>query len=126
VGEGEEDRSHVIFTLLVNSEHPIEALAGFAGRTRAPKPDDDYLYRIHHFKFDEPGWSERAEQLDAGVRHGLDLLDATGVTPEELRHPDVWVRAHFTFPLGAETIGAEVVERLGRIHATVWIDNNNG
>ncbi len=46
------------------------------------------------------------------------------VDPEELRLPDVFVRAYFTFGFGAETISAELVQRLARFHATIWIDTS--
>jgi hypothetical protein len=48
------------------------------------------------------------------VSAALDRLDTSGVSPEELRRPDVFVRAFFTFGRGAETIGADIVERLAR------------
>jgi hypothetical protein len=56
------------------------------------------------------------------VSAALDRLDTSGVSPEELRRPDVFVRAFFTFGRGAETIGADIVERLARYHAHIWID----
>jgi hypothetical protein len=41
-----------------------------------------------------------------------------------LLKPDVFVRAFFTFGFGAETISAELVQRLAQFHATIWTDAN--
>ena len=120
----EDEPTRVIFSLIVNSDEPIAALAHFPGRTRAPRPDDDYLYDIFHADFEDDNWDTRADKLDAAVNDGLDLLDASGVDPEGLAGPDVLVRAFFTFDPGAETIQASVVKRLAGYNATIWIDAN--
>jgi hypothetical protein len=120
----EDEPTRVIFSLIVNSDKPIAALAHFPGRTRAPRPDDDYHYDIFHADFEDDNWDTRADKLDAAVNEGLDLLDASGVDPEGLAAPDVLVRAFFTFDPGAETIQASVVKRLAGYNATIWIDAN--
>jgi hypothetical protein len=123
--EREEDEpTRVIFSLLVNSDTPIAELAHFPGRTRPPRPDDDYLYDIFHADFEDDNWDSRADKLNAAANDGLNLLDASGVDPERLAAPDVVVRAFFTFDPGAETIEASVVKRLAGYSATIWIDAN--
>ncbi len=120
--EDDEDATHVIFSLLVNSEESIDQLAAFATPRRSPKPDDDFLYTIGSVSFSEDDWRRRADRLDQEVTAALDRLDATGVDVGLLADDAVLVRAFFSFSPGAETISAALVARLARIHATIWID----
>jgi hypothetical protein len=122
----EDDDVYVIFSLSVQSEHPIAAFVGIPGRKRPPRPDDNYFYSFGKTTFVDNDWQSRADSLDAALQSSLDRLDATGVDIAELDHPDVFVKALFTFGLGPETISAQAIARLARIRATVWIDNNNG
>lgn len=117
---------HVIFSLTVQSMHPIPALETLRQRERIPgkpRPDDEYFYSAGPtFSFDEEDWQPRADKLDHAVDEALRILEATGVNNNDLAHEDVFVRAFFTFWPGAQTISAEIVERLARVHATIWID----
>ena len=122
--DDEREPTRVIFSLTVNSESPIAALEKFPGRNRPPRPDDDYHYAIFHTDFEDDHWETRADKLDAAVNDALDLLDSSGVQRETLAAPDVLVRAFFTFDPGAETIQANLVERLAGYHAAIWIDAN--
>ena len=109
-------QTRVSFSLTVMSPHPIDELSGYLTRDLAARAHDDYLYGIY---------TDRADQLHVLAVQALDLLDATGVSPSELQHPDVRVRAFYTFDPGFETIRAEIVRRLARINATMWIDANS-
>jgi hypothetical protein len=121
----ELDPTRVIFTLSVMSDDPIPALLGMPGRTRAPRPDDGELYTIHHFDVTDDDWMTRGDAVDAALNEAFDKLDATGLSPEELSAPGVWVRALFTFNPGSETIHARVVQRMAKYHTTIWIDSLN-
>lgn len=125
MSQGDDD-TQVIFSLSVHCDFPIEALAPMRLLTRAggkPRADNDVVYGIGEtISFEDGNSSTRADKLDAAVNAALDLLDSTGVDPEEMRRPDVFIKAFFTFGEGAETISAETVERLARYHATIWID----
>ncbi len=118
----DEPRTRVVFSLTVTSEHPIDALSGFPTQTRGLGPDDDYIYAVDKVYFEEDDVADRAELLNAAVNESLDRLNASGVDAEELHRPDVYVRAFYTFSPGSETIRPEVVKRLARINATIWID----
>jgi hypothetical protein len=124
--QGGDEDTHVIFSLTVQCDFPIEALApmrNFATAGGKPRANDDVVYFIGKMtSFEEGNWRTRADKLDAAVNFALDNLDATRVDPEEMRRPDVFVKAFFTFGSGAETISADIVERLARYHATTWID----
>jgi hypothetical protein len=115
-------RTRVVFSLTVTSEHPIEALAGFPTATRGLNPDDDYIYAIDKIYFEEDDMCDRADLLNAAVNDSLDRLNASGIDVAELHRDDVYVRAYYTFSPGSETIRPEVVKRLARINATIWID----
>jgi hypothetical protein len=121
-----DDDTQVIFSLSVWSESPIEALAPMRNLTMASgklRADNEILYSIGKtVSFEDGNGDTRADKLDAAVTAALDLLDSTGVDPEEMRRPDVFVKAFFTFGEGAETISADIVERLAKYHATIWID----
>jgi len=120
--DADDDATGVIFSLMINSVGELPELAPFRHERRRPRPDDDTLYQIGTVSFEDDDWQSRAERLDAEVHGLLDRLDATGIDPTRLHDDDVLVRAYFTFDPGAETISAEVVARLARIHATIWID----
>jgi hypothetical protein len=126
LSQGGDDDTQVIFSLSVWSESPIEALAPMRSLTMPsgkPRADNEILYSIGKtVSFEDGNWDTRADKLDAAVNAALDLLDSTGVDPEEMRRPDVFVKAFFTFGEGAETISANIVERLARYNATIWID----
>ena len=115
----------VSFSLTVLSPHPIDDLRPFAAPTVLGRADDDVIYGIFKAGFEDGDDATRADRLREMVTEALDLLDATGVSPSELDHEDVRVRAFFTFDPGAETIPADLVRRLARINATIWIDANN-
>jgi hypothetical protein len=119
-----DDETQVIFRLTVQAERPLEGLADlrvFENR-KGRLPDDEVFYDVAHASFEDGDWNSRADKLDAAVRHALDRLEASGVDPQDLRRPDVFVRAFFTFGPGAETLSADIIERLAMYHATVWID----
>jgi hypothetical protein len=118
----EDEPTRVIFSLTVHSDHPIAALAGLTGRKRQQKKTDDYFYEVLLASFEDRDWSSRADKLDEVVTSAIDRLEATRVDLDELAQDDVSVRAFFTFDPGAETIRAELVSRLARIHAAIWID----
>jgi hypothetical protein len=124
--QGGDEDTQVIFSLSVHCDFPIEALATLRNLTRTggkPRADNDVMYSIGKtISFEDGNWETRADKLDAAVNAALDLLDSTGVDPQEMRRPDVFLKAFFTFGSGAETISAEIVERLARYHATIWID----
>jgi hypothetical protein len=117
-----ESSTHVVFSLTVTSEHPIAALSTFPVQSRALSPDDDYIYAIDKVYFDEDDMGDRADLLDAAVNDALDRLSMSGIDVAELHRDDVYVRAFYTFSPGSETIRPEVVKRLARINATIWID----
>jgi hypothetical protein len=112
----------VIFSLSIHSEHPIAAFAGVPGRRRSPRPDDDFFYNFGTVTFSERDSATRADRLEAEVHAALDRVYATGIDLDELALDAVFVKAFFTFGPGAETISAELVQRLSRVHATIWID----
>ena len=114
----------VSFSLTVLSGHRIEELEPFAGRTFVSGPDEDHFYSIYKSDFVGDEWDERSDRLHQMASDALDLLDATDISPSELHHPDVRVRAFYTFEPGSETLQAEDVKRLARINATIWIDAN--
>jgi len=122
VAEDDEDATQVIFSLSVNSDEAIDRLADFATVRRSPKPDDDFLYTISKVDFSEDDWRIRADRLDEAVSAALDRLEETGVDLGLLAAETVFVRAFFSFSPGAETISADLVVRLARVHATIWID----
>lgn len=120
-----ETQTLVSFSLTVLSGHPIDDLEPFAGRTFMSGPDEDHFYSIYKSDFEGEEWAERSDRLHEIVTDALDTLDATGISPSELHHEDVRVRAFYTFEPGSETIRAEDVKRLARINATIWIDAND-
>lgn len=85
--------TRVIFSPIVNSDHPIAPLVGFSRRTRPPRASDDFHYDVDHFNFEEDDWSRRADKLDVSVHRTLIRLEATGIDPQGLRQPNVFVRA---------------------------------
>ncbi|MEO6115936.1 MAG: hypothetical protein ABIP33_06090 [Pseudolysinimonas sp.] len=117
-----ESPTRVVFSLTVTSEHPIAALSNFPVQSRALSPDDDFIYAIDKVFFDEDDTGDRADLLDAAVNDALDRLIMSGIDVAELHRDDVYVRAFYTFSPGSETIRPEVVKRLARINATIWID----
>jgi len=119
-----EAPTRVVFSLTVTSEHPIAALANFPIANRGLNPDDDYIYAIDKVYFEEDDTGDRADLLDAAVNDALDRLIMSGIDVAELHRDDVYVRAYYTFSPGSETIRPEVVKRLARINATIWIDAN--
>jgi hypothetical protein len=119
-----DEQTLVSFSLTVLSPHPIDDLTPYAATTLVARADDDFMYGIYKSGFEDSDDSTRADRLHEVASEALDLLDATGVSPSELHHDDVRVRAFFTFDPGAETIRAEIVGRLARINATIWIDAN--
>jgi hypothetical protein len=123
----DDDACYVIFSLGVHSSHPIAALAAFRDlglNRRIPRPADHYFYDFGWSSFSEDDTSARAHKLDAIVNEAIDRMDGTGIDPDDLDASDVDVRAFFTFDPGAETISSEIVQRLARYHATIWIDAN--
>ena len=125
----EDDPTRVHFTLTVISEHPIDELERFLQppRPRRPRrPDDAFMYPVHRFYVEDDDWRSRGDAVDAGVLEAIDVLDATGVALERLTPPNAWVRAHFTFTPGAETITAAAVKRLAAYNAVLWIDVDGG
>jgi hypothetical protein len=120
-----ETPTRVVFSLTVTSEHPIAALSTFPVQSRALSPDDDFIYAIDKVYFEEGDMGDRAELLDAAVNDALDRLILSGIDVAELHRDDVYVRAFYTFSPGSETIRPEVVKRLARINATIWIDANH-
>jgi len=121
----DDEQTLVSFSLTVLSPHPIDDLTPFAAQTLVVGADDDFMYGIYKSGFEDADDSTRADRLHEVVNEALDLLDATGVSPSELHHDDVRVRAFFTFDPGSETIRPDVVRRLARINSTIWIDANN-
>ena len=119
-----ESSTRVVFSLTVTSEHPIAALSNFPIANRGLNPDDDYIYAIDKVYFEEDDTGDRADLLDAAVNDALDRLIMSGIDVAELHRDDVYVRAYYTFSPGSETIRPEVVKRLARINATIWIDAN--
>ncbi|MEO6533698.1 MAG: hypothetical protein ABIO06_09010 [Pseudolysinimonas sp.] len=119
-----EAPTRVVFSLTVTSEHPIAALSNFPIANRGLNPDDDYIYAIDKVYFEEDDTGDRADLLDAAVNDALDRLSMSGIDVVELHRDDVYVRAYYTFSPGSETIRPEVVKRLARINATIWIDAN--
>lgn len=120
----DDEETHVSFSLTVLSPHAIDDLAPYAARAIAARTDDDFMYGIYKADFSEDDESTRAVLLHEICSEALDLLDSTGVSPSELNHPEVRVRAYYSFGSGHETLGADVVARLARIHATIWIEAN--
>lgn len=120
----DDARTVVSFSLTVLSPHPIDALAPFAAPNLVAGAADDFMYGISKIGFEDADETSRAERLHSLVLESLDLLDASGISPSELHHPDVRVRAFYTFDPGPETISAQIVSRLARINATIWIDSN--
>lgn len=124
VSQGDDD-TLVIFSMTVQCDVPIDALEPMRALTTSigkPRADDDVSYDIGKVSFHDGDWNTRADKLDAAVNEALDRLDATGVDPAIMRRSDVFIKAFFTFGGGAETISADVVERLAKYHATIWID----
>ncbi|GAA0996257.1 hypothetical protein GCM10009563_16560 [Subtercola frigoramans] len=122
--EEDDETTYVIVSLTIHSAHPIAALSVFSEDGPTSSPSDEHHYEVHRASFSEADWSVRAERLDKAVNEALDKLDQTGLDTAELHHPAVFVRAFFTFGRGAETLSAEMVGRLARVHATIWIDAN--
>lgn len=121
----DDDETLVIFSFTVQSKAPIDALTPMRSFERGagkPRDIDDVFYDVAHVSFEDGNWQTRADKLAAAVNDALDRLDATGVDPLEMRRADVFVRAFFTFGSGAETINADIVERLAQYHAWIWID----
>jgi hypothetical protein len=113
----------MIFSLSVISEEPIGSLASYQTQARPRHAGNTHFhYDIGKVSFEEGEWRRRADLLNDAIGELLDRLDGTDVTPEELFDPGVFVRAFLTLPPGAETIRANLVQRLGRINATLWID----
>jgi hypothetical protein len=121
---GDDEPTSVSFSLSVLSPHTIDDLAPFAAQPFAARTDDDYMYGIYKGGFEEDDDVQRAGLLHELVSEALDTLDATGVSPSELTHPDVRVRAFYTFGSGAETIRSDLVQRFARINAVIWVDAN--
>ncbi|MEP6844002.1 MAG: hypothetical protein ABJA11_10790 [Pseudolysinimonas sp.] len=120
----DDARTLVSFSLTVLSPHSIDALAPFAAPNLVAGATDDFMYGISKVGFEDADETTRAERLHSIVSESLDLLDASGISPSELHHPDVRVRAFYTFDPGHETISADIVTRLARVNATIWIDSN--
>ncbi|WP_345373605.1 tetratricopeptide repeat protein [Frondihabitans cladoniiphilus] len=120
--DDDSDAGHVIFSLDVLSLHAIPALSGLSSLSPNIHPRDNFQYRVHHESFTESNWSLRADRVEATLTAALDTLEATQVDLAALHHPDVFVRAFFTFGSGAETIHAEALQRLAKFNATLWID----
>jgi hypothetical protein len=120
----DDTQTLVSFSLTVLSPHPIDELAPYAAPSLVALAADDFMYGIYKVGFEDADDSTRAERLHGIVIEALDLLDASGISPSELHHPDVRVRALYTFDPGPETISADIVSRLARINATIWIDSN--
>jgi hypothetical protein len=119
----EDEPTRVQFTLTVISDHPIDELQHLLQQAIRPRqPDDAFTYKLHHFSLVDDDWQSRADAVDAGVLEALDALEATGVALERLTPPNAWVRAHFTFTPGAETITATAVKRLAAYEAVLWVD----
>lgn len=125
--------SRLTFSLSIVSERPLAPLTEFERRWPRTRHEVDaaahaaglgesHLYGIGRFSVTESDWATRAELVDSGIAALLDLLDSTGIGPDQLGRPDVFVRACFTVPPGAETIRADTMQRLSRIAATLWID----
>ena len=122
--------SRLTFSLSIVSERPLVALAGFERRWPRRRDEGDeaarlggnHLYGIGRFSVEETDWATRADLVDAGISGVLERLDATGIGLGELNRADVYVRAYFTLPPGAETIRADTLERLSAINATLWLD----
>jgi hypothetical protein len=115
-----DSQTHVIFSLSVNADEPIHAFAHILDSAKATV--SDYFYDFGTTRFDESEANARAERLETAVIAAIDSLESTGVTRAELERDDVLVRAYFTFGPGAETISANLVQRLAKIQATIWID----
>ena len=130
VAHGRRDPSRLTFSLSIVSQQPLIALAGFERQwprrqhevDEAARVEGKHLYGIGRFSVEESAWAARAELVDAGISDVLERLDETGIGIRDLRRSDVFVRAYFTLPPGAETIRADTLERLCAIHATLWID----
>ena len=119
----EDEPTRVQFTLTVISDEPIDELQRLLQPSIRPRqPDQAFMYDIHHFNVEDDNWETRGDAVDAGVLKAVDALEATGVGLEKLSPPNAWVRAHFTFTPGAETITAEAVRRLAAYNSVLWID----
>jgi hypothetical protein len=119
----EDEPTRVQFTLTVISDYPIDELRHLLQQAIRPRqPDHAFMYKLHHFSLADDDWQTRADAVDAGVLEALDALDATDVALERVTPPNAWVRAHFTFTPGAETITATAVKRLAAYEAVPWID----
>lgn len=121
--EDEQQSTLVIFSLSVISEAPIGSLASYQTQARPHQITNTHFhYDIGKVSFEEGEWRRRVDLLDDAIGELLDRLDGTDVTPEELFDPGVFVRAFLTLPPGAETIRASLIQRLGSVNATLWID----
>jgi hypothetical protein len=114
----------VHFSLSVLSDDAaIPKLASFERHTRLERGSTwAHLYDFGAFSFEEDDWNRRAELLASKVGVLLDRLEGTGFSSEDLVGTEQWALAYFSFTSGAETIPAEIVRRLGELHATIWID----
>jgi hypothetical protein len=122
----DDDDTHVIFSLSVDSSHEITALSGLRQLERTTGrrfPTDHFFYSAGAMASIVENDSDlRADKLNAAIIASLDRLEGTGVKPDDLGSDGVRVTALFTFEPGPETISAEMVQRLARVHATIWID----
>src|ERR1700712_5606567 len=98
--DGTLDTGHVIFSLLVNSDNRLSALAHLPGRDRPAAPGDDHLYVVYESSFEEPAWSARADRVNECIHEAVDALVSTGIRLDALSGEHVTVRAHSTFPHG--------------------------
>jgi hypothetical protein len=122
--------SRLIFSLWIVSGRPLAPLGEFERRWARTRQEADvvarvggnHLYGIGRFSVEESAWAARADLVDAGIAALLERLESTGFSANEMCRSDVFVRAYFRLPPGAETIRADTVDRLSRINATLWID----
>lgn len=106
------------------SEHPIDAFAAFPGSVGTPRVGDDFMYVVHKVDYLEDDPETRAFLLNEAANEALDRIELSGVNIDELHHPDVRVRAFYTFDPGSETIGAGIVNRFALVNAAIWVDSH--
>ena len=114
--------TRVVFALSVSSPTPILAFGDAIGRSSRPA-DDGFHYDFGTASSVDDMWGSRASALDATVTAALERLEATGVDLAELAVDGRVVTARFSVSPGSETLPAEVVRRLARVHARILMDS---
>jgi hypothetical protein len=106
------------FRLTIFSDRPLE-LPGYPVRRDA---GGGYVYecgRVGYTAFDS---NTIADRLDRYAFRILDRLERSGISSDALAAPGVEVRAYLGIEGYAHTVGARLVQRLSRVHASLWIE----